>query len=192
MRSRPAVPETETRDFGALRASRRGFLGLTGAAAGLAGLARLHAVPPASAAPVRVPGPRFFDDTETAILRQVMERMLDTGLPEAPRVGDTRAVETVDTLCGQLDPEVSGPLPLLLRAFEYGPIVLDFTFSRFTHMTDTEKDASLNAWMTSRFHLRRLAFLALRNLCLLGYYSQEETWPLIGYEGRLLKDEGAS
>jgi hypothetical protein len=120
-----------------------------------------------------------------------MERMLETGLPEAPRVGDTRAVEAVDGLCSQLDPELSSPLPLLLRAFEYGPLVLDLSFSRFTHMSDSEKDASLTAWMTSRFHIRRLAFFALRNLCLLGYYSQEETWPLIGYGGRLIKDEPA-
>ena len=48
--------------------------------AALAGLARLCAVTPAPAAPVRVPGPRFFDDTETAILRQVMERMVDARL----------------------------------------------------------------------------------------------------------------
>ena len=53
-------------------------------------------------------------------------------------------------------------------------------------MTDAECDASLEAWMRSRLGLRRAAFLALRNLCLLGYWSQPETWRLIGYEGPLL------
>ena len=43
--------------------------------------------------------------------------------------------------------------------------------------------------MTSRLALRRMAFLALRNLVLLGYYSQPETWPLIGYQGPLLARE---
>jgi hypothetical protein len=191
MSARRRVSEAATRDSGALRASRRGFLGLAGTAAAMAALAQLRAVPPASAAPVRDPGPRFFDDAETAILRQVMERVVDTGLAEAPRVADTRAVEALDILCAQLDPELSRPLPLLLRAFEYGPLVLDFAFSRFTQMTDAEKDASLTAWMTSRFHLRRLAFFALRNLCFLGYYSQDETWPLIDYGGPLLQAEPA-
>ncbi len=40
--------------------------------------------------------------------------------------------------------------------------------------------------MESRFGVRRLAFLALRNLSLLGYYAQPETWPMIGYRGPLL------
>jgi hypothetical protein len=31
-----------------------------------------------------------------------------------------------------------------------------------------------------------MAFLALRNLALLGYWSQDETWPLIGYRGPLI------
>jgi len=29
--------------------------------------------------------------------------------------------------------------------------------------------------------------MAVRNLALLGYYSQEETWPLVGYGGPLLQ-----
>jgi hypothetical protein len=44
--------------------------------------------------------------------------------------------------------------------------------------------------MTSRWHLRRVGFLALRNLAFLGWYAQEETWPLVGYAGPLLRGEG--
>jgi hypothetical protein len=50
-----------------------------------------------------------------------------------------------------------------------------------------QKDASLEAWLTSRLALRRIAFLALRNLAFLGCYSQPETWPLIGYQGPLIE-----
>jgi hypothetical protein len=57
---------------------------------------------------------------------------------------------------------------------------------RFTGMCAAARDASLRAWMTSRLAIRRQAFLALRNLCLLGFYSQPETWRRIGYEGPLL------
>jgi hypothetical protein len=42
--------------------------------------------------------------------------------------------------------------------------------------------------MTSRLAVRRQGFLAVRNLALLGYYSQPETWTLIGYAGPLLHD----
>jgi hypothetical protein len=40
--------------------------------------------------------------------------------------------------------------------------------------------------MTSGLALRRMGFFALRNLALLGYWSQDETWPLVGYAGPLL------
>ena len=112
---------------------------------------------------------------------------MDTGLPDAPRVRDTRAVACVDVLCTTLDGAVTGLLPLLIRAFEYGPILFDLHFSRFTRLSDADKDASLAGWMHSRIALRRTAFLALRNLCFLGWYSQAETWPLIGYQGPLLQ-----
>jgi hypothetical protein len=58
-------------------------------------------------------------------------------------------------------------------------------------MSDAEGDASLRAWMTSRLGFRRRAFYALRNLAFLGYYSQEATWPLIGYRGPILVREEA-
>ena len=41
-------------------------------------------------------------------------------------------------------------------------------------MTDAEKDVSLETWRTSRLHLRRLAFLGVRNLCFFGWYAQPE------------------
>ena len=64
--------------------------------------------------------------------------------------------------------------------------IFDLTFTRFSKMSDAGKDASLRAWMTSRLGLRRRAFYALRNLSYLGYYSQDATWGLIGYQGPLL------
>ncbi len=140
--------------------------------------------------PVDAPASGFFDPEQTEILTQIMERIVDTGLPDAPRVRDTQAVASVDTLCTGLDPSISGPLPLLLRAFEYAPIVFDFTFTRFSRMSDAEKDASLEAWRNSRLPLRRLAFLGLRNLCFFGWYAQPETWPLIGYRGPLIGYRG--
>ena len=168
-----------------LRATRRGFLRLAGTSVALAALAQVRALPaPAAAEP---PRECFFDAQEMEILTQIVERMVDSGEPGAPAVRETRSVATIDALCRQLDPEISGALPLALRLFEYAPMLFDLSFSRFSHMTDAQKDASLEAWMTSRLALRRMAFLALRNLAFLGYYSQPETWPLIGYQGPLIE-----
>jgi hypothetical protein len=173
----------------ALRATRRGFLGLAGISAGLVAIGRLPlAAVHASAAP-RDPaqGPRFFSERETEILTQIVERMIDTGEAAQPRVRDTHCIASIDALCRGLDPAVTQPLGPLLRVFDWAPYLLDFTWKRFTEMSDAEKDASLAAWMTSRIGLRRQAFYALRNLAFLGFWSQEESWPLAGYAGPLLR-----
>jgi hypothetical protein len=177
----PAPPRPGA--LAALRATRRGFLGLAGATAALAALPTLRALP-AAAAPSA--GARFFDAYETEILTQLAERICDTGTSEAPRLRETATIATVDAFCVRLDPALSGALPLALRLFEWGPLVFELTPTRFTRMSDPAKDASLSAWMTSRLAIRRQAFLAVRNLCLVGWYSQPEVWKLVGYAGPLL------
>ena len=112
--------------------------------------------------------------------------------PASPALCETRAVETIDRLCAGLDPELTRPLPALLRLVEWGPLLFDFTFMRFSRMTPDQRDESLRAWMTSRLGLRRQAFYALRNLAFLGWWSQQETWALVGYAGPLLDRRTAS
>jgi hypothetical protein len=170
--------------------SRRTFLQLAGSGAALAALARLPALP-ALATAAGDGTPAFFSAEEQEILTQVVERMVDTGLPDAPRVRDSGAVACIDRLCRGLDAELVGPLPLLLRAVEWGPYVFELRFGRFTTLPDDAKDASLRGWMTSSIGLRRLGFQALKNLSMLGWYSQEASWPAIGYAGPLLARRGA-
>lgn len=169
-----------------LRTTRRGFLSLAAAGTALAALARLPmaCVPSANGAEAA-----FFTEHEREILTRLVERMVETGAPEAPAVRETRAIQVIEGTCAGLDPEISGILPTLLRLVEWGPLLFDFTFTRFSRMSDTEGDASLRAWMTSRLGFRRRAFYALRNLAFLGYYSQEATWPLIGYRGPFRLEE---
>jgi hypothetical protein len=168
----------------ALHATRRGFLRLLGSGAALAALSRLPVVPAtARAAP---PGARFFDEAQTQILTHVVERMVASGEPDAPRVRDSGAIASIDALCASLAPDLTGPLPALLRLVEWGPPLFELRFSRFTRLAPDEQDASLRGWMQSRIGLRRTAFLALRNLAMLGWYAQEESWPGVGYAGPLL------
>jgi hypothetical protein len=169
-------------------ATRRGFLRLTGATAALGALAQLRVLPLAvTGCAGGEPSERFFDAEQTEILTQLMERVAETGLADAPRVRDTRAVATVDALCRGLDPAVTGVLPLALALLEWSPLLFDLRFSRFTRLAPADQDATLRSWMTSRLELRRTGFLGLRNLCLMGWYSQPEVWPLIGYQGPLLR-----
>jgi hypothetical protein len=176
---------------------RRGFLGLLGATAALSTLAQLspgrlasvaRAADPAGSA---APPERFFSEREREILTQVVERLVETGEPSAPAVRATGAIDGIDRLCAGLDPELTRPLPILLELVEWSPFVFDLAFARFTRLDRDAQDASLRGWMTSRFALRRRAFLALRNLASFGYWSQPETWPLIGYAGPLLRAAAA-
>jgi len=169
-----------------LTTTRRGFLRLSGSAAALATLARLPGAQ-ALASTSAAPGASFFSASEREILTQVVERMVDTGEPDAPAVRETLALDTIDAFCASIDPVIVDPLPMLLRSVEWGPFLFDLNFTRFTRLSPEEQDASLRGWMTSRFLLRRLGFQALRNLAFVGYYSQEATWPLIGYKGPLLR-----
>ena len=170
------------------RFSRRGFLGLVGSSTALASLASLRALPAAAAAPATTAIPtRFFGPGETEILTQVVERMVDTGEPGAPPVRATRSIATIDALCASLDPGATAPLPSLLRLVEWGPLLFEHRFARFTQLDAGAQDVALDGWMRSRLGLRRMGFYALRNLALLGYWSQDETWPLIDYKGPLLQ-----
>jgi hypothetical protein len=175
-----------------LSTTRRGFLRLVSASASFAALARLRALPAAAQIHTAAgASARFFDDTSREILGQIVARMVDTGEASAPAVDDTGTIATIDALCAGLDPALVESLPLALRLVEYGPFVFDWRLTRFTQLSPAEQDAALSGWMTSRFTVRRLAFFALRNLALLGYYSQPETWPLVDYRGPLLHSAGA-
>lgn len=173
-----------------LRPTRRGFLRLAGATAALGTLARLRALPAAAASAGT--GAGFFAPREREILTRVVERMVDTGEPGAPAVRDTRTIDTIDALCRSLDPASTAPLPALLRLVEWGPLLFEGRLARFSSLDPVDRDAHLAGWMGSRLGIRRQGFLALRNLALLGYWSQDETWPWIGYRGPLLGRGGTT
>lgn len=176
---------------GDARLDRRAFLKL-GGTAGLTTLSGLSVLPAAPAAAGDATAPAgFFSEREREVLTALVERMVDTGEPSAPAVRDTRAIAVIDGACAALDPAVTELLPIALRLFEWWPFLGELRFRRFSELGPEARDESLRGWMTSRIATRRLAFYAIRNLALLGYWSQEETWPLIGYRGPLLAGRGA-
>jgi hypothetical protein len=167
--------------------TRRGFLRLLGSGAALATLARIPVLPPAARAAADAAadagGAAFFDTGQRRILGAVVARMVDTG--EAP-VDPADAVATIDALCASLDPALTEPLPLLVRLVEWSPPLFQLRFARFTNLPPGEQDDCLRDWMTSRLGLRRMGFAALKNLSMLGWYSQERSWASVGYAGPLL------
>jgi len=161
--------------------SRRTFLRYTALGAGLLTLSRLRVAPAAAAAPSA--GLSVLTPREAEILGAIVERMVYSGSDVMPAVRETHAVQTIDRALQQLDGSVQSQLRWLLVVFQWGPPVLQLQFTTFMGMSTPERDEYIRSWATSPYEIRRLAFRALKNLSMLGYYSQDATWKGIHYDG---------
>jgi hypothetical protein len=169
-----------------LRIGRRAFLRYAGLSAGLLAVSRLRLPVNADAAlGVTREGEalRVLSATDARVLAAIGERMVFTDDPGMPRFGATHALRTIDTALLQLPEETRGQLHWAIRIFEYAPPFFVYRLSAFTGLEEAVQDAYLQAWSTSRFETCRLAFRALKNLSMLGYYAQDSTWGGIHYQG---------
>jgi hypothetical protein len=163
--------------------SRRSFLRYTAVTTGLATLTRLRAAPVAAASGAVSEDLLVFSSNEAEILTAIVERMVHSGDAVMPAVRDTRAIATIDRTLATVDETVVSQLRWLLSIFQYAPPLLDLRMSTFTGMSPEDQDEYLRGWANSRFQTRRLAFRALKNLSMLGYYTQDSTWRGIHYDG---------
>ena len=131
-----------------------------------------------------------LDANESALLEAVIARMVDTGVEGAPSACDVGALGAVEGVLARLDTELVEQLRLALWLVDWWPAVGELRFARFRSLSPEQQDESLEGWRTSGLDSRRLVFYALRNLSMLGYWSQDETWRLIGYGGPWLGKRG--
>jgi hypothetical protein len=132
----------------------------------------------------------LLDDDQGDLLLAVMERMVDTGLPDAPSVREVGALATAERVLAALDPSLASQLVLALRLVDWWPALVELRFARFRSLPPEARDESLEGWRSSSLALRRRVFYALRNLSLLCYWSRDPTWKLIGYGGPWLGRRG--
>jgi len=161
--------------------SRRALLRGAALAAGFVTVSRLR-LPPAAAeiqgAPLTV-----LSATEAATMAAIAERMVFSGAPDLPRFRDTPGLATIERALLQVDADVRSQVRWLLWGFEWGPPVFAYSLTTFTRMPAAEQDDYLRGWAGSSSQLRLLAFRALKNLSMLGYYAQPSTWAAIHYDG---------
>ena len=146
-------------------------------------LSQLRAPAAANAATAIPTGLRVLSPNDARVLTAIADRIAYTGDASMPRFRDTAGLQVIDGALLQLPAETVQQLHYALLLFEYGPPIFDFRFSTFTSLSDAAKDTSLAGWERSRFMIRQLAFRALKNLSMLGYYSQDATWSAIHYSG---------
>ncbi len=163
--------------------SRRSFLRYTALTAGLLAVSRLRLAPALAVQAPLTTGLRVLTPHQADILTAIAERITFTGTDTMPALRNTQAIVTIDQALLQLDPGVQSQVGWLLMLFQWGPPLFQLKLSTFTGLTPEERDSYLQGWATSRSSTRRLAFRALKNLSMLGYYSQDATWKGIHYDG---------
>jgi len=163
--------------------SRRSFLRYTALTAGLLAVSRLRLAPAIAAQRTLATELHVLTPQQADILTAIVERFTFTGADTMPAVRDTQAIVTIDQALLQLDPTVQSQIGWLLTLFQWGPPLFQLKLNTFTGLKPEERDVYLQGWATSRSGTRRLAFRALKNLSMLGYYSQDATWKGIHYDG---------
>lgn len=167
--------------FGML--SRRSFLRYTAVTTGLLAMSRLRLAPALAGQSAPPTGLHVLTPRQADVLTAIVERITFTGSDTMPAARNTQAIVTIDQALLQLDPAVQSQVGWLLTMFQWGPPLFQLKLRTFTALTPEAQDSYLQDWATSRSSTRRLAFRALKNLSMLGYYSQDATWKGIHYDG---------
>jgi len=131
-----------------------------------------------------------FDDLETAVLAALVQRICRSNDPSAYPVDATRIVRFIERYVLGMPIVSATDFRNLLVMFEYQPMVFGPRRRRFSKLSGEEQDQNLEGWSSSARPERRVAFKALKTMCMLAYWSTPETWPAIGYGGPLVPAEG--
>jgi hypothetical protein len=159
--------------------SRRSFLRLS---AGMVALSRLRPVLAATATTPAV-GFQVLSPADAAIFGAIAARMVDCGTAGFPKLSDTQAMTVIDQTLLVIDASLQSQVRWLLKIVQYCPPLVIRRLSTFTGLSDTDQDEVLRRWSRSNYEIGRIGFRALKNLSMLGYYSQDVVWPFIHYRG---------
>jgi len=131
-------------------------------------------------------GLKFLDEKGYAVMSAFAERVVPGGGPYDIGAADARVVEFFDEFAATDYPEVQKDFKSVISLFEHGPLFLQRSTKRFTEMTPDEQDEYLKKWETSDSVVLRGAFVGIKKLCMMGFYTSELVWPHIGYDGPLV------
>lgn len=131
----------------------------------------------------------FFTDSRRETFLALAALVVPDEGPLAPGAASDATLDVAEMLIASQDEPTRKKLRLLLGVVEWGA-ALKFG-KRFTRLPHGDQEAYLRAWQGSRFQLFRFGFSSLRNLALLSFYTRQESWPMIGYPGPVLKSEAA-
>jgi hypothetical protein len=131
---------------------------------------------------------RFLDEGHAPIIAALAPVILAGALPTEPVAraqATTAVVEAFDRAVSGLAVAVQQEIAELLSLLALAPARFAFAglWTPIPHATSAEIDAMLVGLRTSRFELRRSAYLALTQLLQASWYGQPPSWGAIGYPG---------
>ena len=124
---------------------------------------------------------KFFNPIEIKILNVLTERVVGSDIYDrwkrsyaykASTPDYSPTLTTIDRFVAGLPLNLQVQLRQGLRLFQWCPILFIGKLGPFTHLSSRDADTYIRSWAQSRFRLRRRLFRGLRDIILLGYYSQ--------------------
>jgi hypothetical protein len=123
----------------------------------------------------------FFVGSRTETFLAVAARVVPGEGLGATGAGSETTLRAAEQFLQGQDAAVRAKLGLLLSVLDWGAA---FRYgARFSRLSAANQDAYLQAWEKSAVQTLRFAFSSLRNLVLLAFYTQPESWHAIGYPG---------
>ncbi len=126
-----------------------------------------------------------MDRGSARIFLAIASRIVPEEGPATPGAHSSPMLETATAFLASQDAGVQAKLKALLRVFEWLAVLRHG--KPFTRLAAEKQDAYLRSWETSRLQLFRFGFASVRNLVLVSFYTQAQSWPAIGYPGPVLE-----
>lgn len=123
-----------------------------------------------------------FTSGEYLIVAAIADTVVPRGGAFPIGAEDVDLASRIDAFLVTQDPDVVKGLRGALMILEYGGGILAGRPGRFSRM-GAEGRAAVFAALPHRFALARQTYTGLKQLCLFLFYSADEAWPAIGYDG---------
>lgn len=124
------------------------------------------------------------------MLAAAVARLVAPDAPDAPRADALAIASYLDGYLAAMDPAMQRDVSALLQLLEHGSSLFRIRASRFSQMSDEERDRTLRDWADSSLAVRRQGFQGLRALAFLGYYRDDRTFAMLGYPGPMVPRTG--
>lgn len=121
---------------------------------------------------------------EMDTLEALLEQLCAYEGGDLPGPADCGAVEATREFIDTLPPGRQEQLRDLLAILEVGSLLLGpgGEYRRLTRLSDACAEEYIHSWAASSVPQRRAVFHGIKSVCMMGYWSREQTWPAIGYE----------